>query len=158
MAHEAALTGIENFLNRYISKWPDIFLVDLRMVHGANKITVLLDGDSGINIDKCAEVNRALYKFVEEDNVFNGENFSMEVSSPGIDRPLKLLRQYARNVGRNIEVTKKDMTKVTGKLLKAGESEVCIEREVKQTKKQTEKIEVNIPFSDISQVKVLVTF
>lgn len=157
MAQEIPLSRIEVFLNQYINQWPDIFVVDIA-ISATNKITVLIDGDNGITIEKCAAANRALYKFIEGENLFNGQNFSMEVSSPGIDRPLKLNRQYKKNIGRTIEVVKKDSTRETGKLLKANDREIVMEKEIKHNKKQTAKTEITILLEDISQVKVLVTF
>ncbi len=158
MAHEVPLTEIKDFVSRYISQWPEIFLVDISIGTNSNKVSVFLDGDNGITIDRCAEVNRALYKFVENEEIFSGDNFSLEVSSPGIDRPLKLQRQYLKNIGRTVEVIRTDMTRETGKLVMADEEKLLIEKEVKPGKKQSEKIEMDIPFGDIKQVKVLVKF
>lgn len=158
MAHEVPLTEIKDFVSRYISQWPEIFLVDISIGTNSNKVSVFLDGDNGITIDRCAEVNRALYKFVENEEIFSGDNFSLEVSSPGIERPLKLQRQYLKNIGRTVEVIRTDMTRETGKLVMADEEKLLIEKEVKPGKKQSEKIEMDIPFGDIKQVKVLVKF
>ncbi len=93
MAQAVPLSKIQDFVDRYIQQWPEVFVVDIS-ISPANKITVLLDADNGMNVGRCAEVNRALYKFVEAESLFHENNFSMEVSSPGIDRPLKQLRQY----------------------------------------------------------------
>lgn len=157
MAQAVPLSKIQDFVNRYIQQWPEVFIVEIT-VSASNKITVLLDADNGMNVGRCAEVNRALYKFVEAENFFPENNFSMEVSSPGIDRPLKLLRQFTKNIGRTVEISKSDNSELCGKLVAASEDLITIEKEEKQKKKQTEKVLINIPFTDIRQVKVLVTF
>lgn len=149
---------IEQFINEYIDQWDDIFLVEVTVKKGSNKTIVLLDGDHGLNIDKCAEVNRALYKYVEEQNLFGEENFSIEVSSPGIDKPLKLLRQYKKNIGRKVQVTLNDESVMEGQLLTVDDDEISIGIEPTKKNKKTEKQITNIPFSEIRQVKVLVSF
>ncbi len=69
---------------------------------------VFIDGDQGISIEKCVMYNRALYKRLEEMQFFPDGDFSLEVSSPGLDEPLKLLRQYKKNVGRLVEIVLQD--------------------------------------------------
>ncbi len=64
--------------------------------------------------------NRALYKQIEAEGIFPDGDFSLEVSSPGLDEPLKLKRQYQKNIGRNVEVTLQDGSKKEGKLLSIG--------------------------------------
>ena len=98
---------------------PDIFLVEIR-IKPTNNIKVFLDSDNGISIDKLIQYNRKLYKDLEENSFFPGGDFSLEVSSPGLDEPLKLRRQYVKNIGRYVEVTDQDGGKngrkaVTGK-------------------------------------------
>ena len=97
-----------------------------------------MDGDQGISIDKLVQYNRSLYKQIEESNMFPNDDFSLEVSSPGLDEPLKLYRQYLKNIGRDVEVTEKDGGKKEGKLLSATEKEIVIE-EVKGRKKEEKK-------------------
>ena len=74
---------------------PVYFLVDLR-IKPINNIKVFLDGDSGITIEKCVQVNRKLYRMLEEAAFFPAGDFSLEVSSAGLDEPLKSLRQYKK--------------------------------------------------------------
>jgi len=157
MNQETALAKIQDFVELFIRKWPEVFWVDASL-NASGKLTILLDADNGMNIEKCADVNRALYKFVESERLFGENNFSIEVSSPGIDRPLKLLRQFKKNIGRNVEVVKSDNNVLVGKLLQADSETITIEKEEKSKKKQTEKILINIPFTDIRQVKVLILF
>src|SRR5690606_37330679 len=97
---ETALEKIEQFVLEQIESLPEAFLIDINSTPG-NNITVLLDADDGITIDRCIKINRALYKYIEETGLFPDNNFSLEVSSPGVDRPLQSHRQYLKNIGRN---------------------------------------------------------
>jgi ribosome maturation factor RimP len=134
----------------------DIFLVDIR-VKPTNNIKIYLDADSGLGIEKCIRINRALYKLIEENSVFTDGDFSLEVSSPGIDEPLKLHRQYVKNTGRDVEVLLNDLTKKTGKLIGVTENNILIEfTEGKNKKAVTQQLE--IPFSNIKETKVLIKF
>jgi len=66
---------------------------------------VFLDADSGLDIGKSADINRKLYKLIEEAGLFPDGDFSLEVSSPGVDTPLRLPRQFKKNIGRTLEIT-----------------------------------------------------
>src|SRR6185312_11595217 len=107
MSTSAEIVKIEEFVKQIIKNSENLFLVEVKSAPG-NKITVLLDGDNGITIDNCTSVNKALYKFIEETALFGNNNFSLEVSSFGVDRPLKLLRQYKKNISRTVEVVLND--------------------------------------------------
>ena len=134
----------------------DIFLVDIR-IKPTNNVKIFLDADTGLSIDKCIKINRALYKLIEEGNVFTAGDFSLEISSPGIDEPLKLHRQYVKNIGRDVEVTFKDNTKKAGKLIAADENEIVIEFTEGKNKKAVQKT-LNIALSDIKETVVQIKF
>ena len=134
----------------------DIFLVDLK-VKPTNNIKIYLDADSGLGIERCIKINRALYKQIEEQGLYPDGDFSLEVSSPGVDEPLKLLRQYIKNKGRNVEVTYNDGTKKEGKLLEVGEDSITIEFTEGKGKKAVVH-QPTIPFAEIKQTKVLIKF
>lgn len=150
------LEKIEDFVNHFIEKSPDLFLVDVKSTPG-NKITVLLDGDKGITIDNCTVINKALYKFIEETGLFGDSNFSLEVSSFGVDRPLQLLRQYKKNIGRTVEVVMNDGTKAEGKLIEVNEENITIEEKTGKGNKMTKKT-TTILFNQIKHTTVLITF
>jgi ribosome maturation factor RimP len=147
---------IENFVLRFIEKSEDIFLVDLKITPG-NQITVLLDADNGITIEKCTVINKALYKFIEESGFFPDGNFSLEVSSPGVGKPLKLLRQYKKNIGRRLEVELEDGTKTEGKLTEVTNEAITLEEQEGKGKKMTTKM-TTILFNQIKEATVLITF
>ena len=147
---------IEDFIDAELKSSEDVFLVELKITPG-NDIKVFLDADNGITIEKCTKLNRALYKHMEETAMFPDNNFSLEVSSPGIDEPLKLNRQYLKNIGRKVEVTLTDETKKEGKLIAVTQDEITMEERTgtgKKLKTQT----TNILFNQIKHTVVLVTF
>ena len=96
--------AIEDFVNAQLMGSEDVFLVEVKVIPG-NNIKIFLDADEGITIEKCIKINRALYNQIEESELFPNGDFSLEVSSPGIDEPLKLQRQYKKNIGRIVEIT-----------------------------------------------------
>ena len=95
--------------------------------------------------------------FIEEGELYPENNFSLEVSSPGVDRPLQLHRQYLKNVGRKVEVLYTDGNKLEGTLTQVNEGGVVIEQQEGKGKKMIKK-EVTILFNEIKHTTVLITF
>src|SRR5664279_3285374 len=126
MSEITPLKNIEDFVAGIASQSGTIFPVEIK-ISPANDIKVFLDADDGITIEKCTKVNKALYKYIEESGLFPDGNFSLEVSSPGIDEPLKLFRQYKKNIGRKIEVVMHDGSRAEGKLVNINPDEIVIE-------------------------------
>lgn len=151
-----SLEQIELFVKKLIEDNSEIFLVEVKSTPG-NKITVLLDSDKGITIEHCTKINRALYKFIEESEFFPDGNFSLEVSSPGVDRPLQLLRQYKKNIGRSLEVTLLDGTHLEGKLTEVNDDHIILEQQIGKGKKMTMNT-VTILVNQIKHAYVLITF
>ena len=132
------------------------FLVDVKISPG-NNIKVFVDGDSGISIEKCVQYNRALYKQIEETALFPGGDFSLELSSPGLDEPLKLLRQYKKNIGRLVELVLQDGSKKEGRLMEVSEDGIIVE-ETKGKNKKKEVINHTFLFTNIKTTKIQVVF
>jgi ribosome maturation factor RimP len=132
----------------------DMFLTNIR-IKPTNNIKVFLDADSGLDIGKCATINRKLYHAMEEAGLYPDGDFSLEVSSPGIDEPLNSLRQYKKNVGRTIEVTPLAGEPIVGLLKEVGEDSLHLS--IKGTKKAP-PMEKEIPLTEIKTVIVQVTF
>ena len=156
MTTSSELEKVEEFVKHFIEKSESLFLVEVKSAPG-NKITVLLDGDRGVTIDNCTSVNKALYKFIEETQLFGSNNFSLEVSSFGVDRPLKLLRQYIKNIGRMIEVVLNEGTKFEGTLTQVNEENIVIEEKTGKANKMKIKT-TTILFNQIKHTTVLITF
>jgi ribosome maturation factor RimP len=151
-----SIQAIESLIGQLLSETEDIFIVSVR-IKPTNNIKVYLDADAGLSIDKCVKINRAMYRTIEEEGWYPDGNFSLEVSSPGIDEPLQLIRQYKKNIGRNVEVTMVDETKLQGKLVAVAEDAISIEYTEGKNKKAV-LITKEIPFNSIKQTIVLISF
>lgn len=134
----------------------DIFLVSIK-IKPTNNFKIYIDADSGLGIEKCIKINRALYKIMEEMGMYPEGDFSLEISSPGLDEPLKLLRQYKKNVGRDVEVVTTDEQKREGKLTEVTEEKITIVYTEGKGKKAVVKTD-DIAFADIKQTKVQIKF
>ncbi|MDB5152623.1 MAG: rimP [Mucilaginibacter sp.] len=134
----------------------DLFLVDVKM-HSNGKLVILVDGDKGIGIADCAAISRHVGFHLEEENVLDTA-YNLEVSSPGLDAPLVLPRQYVKNVGRNLAIKMADGTKKEGKLTGITEDAVIIEEISKQKGNKAEAIESVVPLTQITETKVLISF
>ena len=156
MSIEGQIQALEQKIITLIEGEPDIFLVEIS-VKPTNNVKVFLDSDSGMSLDKLIQYNRKLYKDLEENSFFPGGDFSLEVSSPGLDEPLKLRRQYLKNIGRGVEVTRIDGEKNEGKLLQVGETEIVVEEEKGKGKKK-ELVQHTILFDNIKSTKIQIKF
>ena len=134
---------------------PKHFLVDVIVSkHKPMKVTVILDGDEGITIDDCSKLSRALSSAIDEGKWVTDENFTLEVSTPGLDHPLKLIRQYKKNVGRGLTVHQADKLKIQGVLQAADDVKIILT--IEEGKKQTKNIEIN--YTEIEKAFVTVSF
>ena len=154
MSRENQIETVQKLLQPLLVE--DIFLVDIR-IKPTNNIKIYLDADTGLGIERCIKINRALYKIMEEMSIYPDGDFSLEVSSPGIDEPLKIHRQYLKNVGREVEIKLNDDTIKIGKLLAATENELSLEYTEGKNKKAVTH-NVTIPFTDIRQTTVQIKF
>ena len=151
-----SIQAIETLVGQLLSETEDTFLVSIR-IKPTNNIKVFLDADSGLNIDKCVKINRAMYRTIEVKGWYPEGNFSLEVSSPGIDEPFKIFRQYTKNIGRNVEVILNDGSIVEGKLLEANENLIQLEYTEGKNKKAVTVVK-EIPFDQIKQTTVQIAF
>jgi ribosome maturation factor RimP len=141
----------------------DLFLVDVEIAgsQAMRKIIVLIDGDSGVTVEDCARISRKLGSLLEEQGLIEVA-YVLEVSSPGIDQPLKLKRQYVKNIGRRFSFTLTDGKVKTGKLEEVKEDLILIQEElVEKTGGKSKKVKlvpVEIPFNEIKKSNVLITF
>jgi len=156
MQKDSVLDNIEELVNRFLENEPEYFLVEVK-VKATNNIKVFIDGDKGISIEKCVQFNRQLYKIIEGTDLFPQGDFSLEVSSPGIDKPLKLQRQYLKNTGRNVEILFNDDSVKSGRLLQVSNDDLILEEIVGKGKK-AETRQLVIPFSNIKTTTVQIEF
>lgn len=156
MSTEHQIEQIKGLVDQILEGNTEVFLVDIR-IKPVNNFRVFLDGDSGVSIATCVSVNRKMYKLIEEQGLYPDGNFSLEVSSPGLDEPLKLHRQYRKNINRIVEVTLADGQKMEGTLKEVAEAFIIVE-ETKGKNKKKETIPHTVPFENIKTTKIQVIF
>ncbi len=156
MNNELQIAKLEGLVNQVLGGDEGFFLVEIR-IKPTNNIKVFIDGDQGVSIEKCVSVNRKMYKLIEEQEIYTDGNFALEVSSPGLDEPLKMIRQYRKNINRQVEVTLVDGAKTEGILKEVGEDQIVVE-ETKGKNKKKETVSHSIPFNNIKTTKVQVIF
>ena len=137
----------------------DCFLVAIKL-QANNVLKVFIDNDSGLVVDQCRRVSRYLESYLDEEQ-WLGEQYTLEVSSPGIDRPLRLKRQYHKNIGRTLLVETKEGLKRQGVLVEVVADgfflEELIVTKVKKKKKK-EIVKSLIPFDIVEKAKVKISF
>jgi ribosome maturation factor RimP len=135
---------------------PSYFLVHIKVKPG-HIIRVYIDGDQGLPIKQCTSFNRRLYKAIEEAAWFPEGDFALEVSSPGVDEPLLLNRQYVKNIGRNVEVILNDEKVYVGNLKEVTDKDILIEWTAGKGKKASQE-QLLIPFENIKSTIVQIQF
>lgn len=156
MQTETIIEALEQKINTLLEGHPSHFLVEIR-IKPTNNIKVFIDADEGIMLSTLINYNRKLYKEIEESGLFPADDFSLEVSSPGLDEPLKKHRQYKKNVGRYVHIAKNDGAIVEGKLTATADDGVIVETETGKGKKKEIKQET-VLFTDIKTTKIQVKF
>jgi ribosome maturation factor RimP len=144
---------------------PNIYIVDIKLKTGSkNVLSILLDTDSGITISEIATVSRKLNRYFEEEDPFSFA-FDLQVSSPGIGKPLAMRRQYHRHVGRKLKVVLLDGTEVGGRLREVREEDIVLDLPPKKKKKnpasagaEADENEKIITFDSIKEAKVEISF
>jgi ribosome maturation factor RimP len=135
----------------------DQFIVDVIAAskNGPGKILVIVDGDRGINIDACAEISRKLSKALDDAGLMQ-HNYLLEVSTPGVEHPLRLKRQYTKHIGRSLKIKLREEI-VEGKLVALDGDNVTLSYETGSGKTKETQTRI-IPFADIEKAFVLVSF
>ena len=136
---------------------PDQFLVDVvvKGYKGPKKVLIIIDSDKGITIDDCANLSREISKEFDDSQLFD-DRYMLEVSTPGLDQPLRLTRQYHKNIGRRVKVVIQEQV-LEGKLVEVGDEKIKLEQEIGTGKHKETRI-VEISFSEIDKTFVLVSF
>lgn len=152
---------LEEIVLELIKEDESLFLVDAEIKGNVGNLTVvvLIDGDQGVDIDRCAEISRELGNILEEEEMIESK-YRLEVSSPGIEQPIKLIRQYHKNIGRDFKVDTFDGEQFKGKLIEVLESELVFNELTEQPKRPNKYSDekVNISLDNINKAKVLISF
>lgn len=140
------------------------FIVDVVISsrQGPRKVLILLDGDQGVSIDDCADLSREVAKALDEHNWIE-DNYTLEVSTAGIDQPLKLLRQYKKNIGRRVKIKLKEAAiedgalTLEGALAEVDADKIVLNQDAGSGKKKEVRTR-EIPFTEIEKTLVMVSF
>ena len=141
-------------LVREVLDGTDKFLVDLHISRD-NRINISIDGDNGITIDDCIELSRHV-----EGHLNRGvEDFELNVASAGLDCPLKMVRQYKKNVGRSLKVETADGNTRQGELLEATDEKIVLKLDLtKKQKKEGVSDAFECLYKDIKTAKIVIKF
>ena len=137
----------------------DCFLVESKL-NLNNRLEVFIECDNSLTLKKCQKISRYLEGFIDEQQ-WLGEKYVLEVSSPGIGKPLKLKRQYQKNIGRKVEVNFEEGKPQSGQLIEVADDSITIEYEIivkEGKKKRKEMTQQVIPFENIKKAVVKATF
>ncbi len=140
-------------ISNEIAEKLNFFVIDITF-RGDNRkkiIEVFVDAEKNIDADNLAEISREINSIIEDQDIIQ-QAYRLDVSTPGVDRPLKFLKQFPKHINRNFEVTYKteDETRtITGKLLSVEREELTF---------LSDKKEVLIEFKNITTAKVIISF
>lgn len=147
-----------HLLTEGLADKPSVFLIDLTITD-ANKIIVTLDGDNGVQLQDCIDVSRSIDQNLDREEL----DFSLEVASVGVGSPLKMVRQYKKNVGRMLIVKLLDATTIEAKLDGATDEHIVLSWEAREPKKigkgkETIQKRKEIPYNEIKEAIVTIIF
>lgn len=147
---------VTKLVNDKIADREDLFLVSVKFVPNGT-LSILVDGDDGLSIQDCAAISRHVGYILEEENVIEAA-YNIEVSSPGIDSPLTLERQFNKNIGRNVVVTLVGGEKHEGTLLSYTSEGITIKESIKEKGKKAFLQESLFNIDNVVETKVLISF
>lgn len=134
----------------------DLFIVSIKMQRNG-LLQISIDGDQGVPIEDCAKISRHVGFHLEEENAIETA-YRLEVASPGVDTPLLLHRQYVKNIGRLVRINGVEGQKIEGELMHVNDTSITINQKIKEKGKKATTQEREIPFTDITETKVLISF
>ena len=139
---------IGEWLNPLIEEM-GLFLVDVKAANRA-KIEVFADGDTGITISQCADISRFLEKHLDGSGLVS-DHYTLDVSSPGMDNPLRVPRQYKKRIGRILEIVKTDGTDLQAELLAADDEKIRLKELAKPEKKKKKGVASPSPLERVGE-------
>lgn len=149
---------VSNLIAEELENNSSLFLVDLS-ISESYKITVTLDGDNGVTLQDCIDVSRAVENNLDREE----QDFSLEVASAGVSSPLKLVRQYKKNIGRNLKVKTNASEIIEAKLEAADDDKITLTWTAREPKKigkgkETVTHQRDIPYTEIKEAIVTIIF
>ena len=148
---------VKQVLEEALLEKPSVFLIDLTITDSF-KIIIGIDGDNGVVLQDCIDISRAVENNLDREE----QDFSLEVASVGVGSPLKLVRQYKKNIGRTL-IVKTNTENIEAELVEANDLFIILSWKAREPKKigkgkETVQKEQQIPYSDIKEAIVTVTF
>lgn len=148
---------VNALIEEALSERPSVFLIDLTITD-AFKIIVSLDGDNGVALQDCIDISRAIESSLDREE----QDFSLEVASVGVGSPLKMIRQYKKNIGRTL-IVKTQTEIIEAELVEANDVFIILSWKAREPKKvgkgkETVQKELQLPYADIKEAIVTVTF
>jgi len=140
---------IERLVEEYV-RGTGLFLVSVK-VSNTNRIIVLADKNEGITIDECAAIHRNIENGLDREK----EDFELQISSPGLDMPFVVIKQYLKNEGKKVEVTDNEESKYIGKLKNVTEGGFELETEIKTKGRTIELKDISFNFEQIKSTKAI---
>jgi ribosome maturation factor RimP len=140
-----------------LSEKPSVFLIDLNITDSF-KIIVTLDGDNGVTLQDCIDISRSIENNLDREE----QDFSLEVASIGVGSPLKMVRQYKKNVGRTL-IVKLATETIEAELVEAHDNFIILSWKAREPKKigkgkETIQKRQEILYTEIKEAIVTVTF
>lgn len=139
MGTELIKSKLEEWLTPILAA-KDFFLVDIKLSLGGKKVEIFVDSDTGIQIDECATISRKLEEHLDGSGLIP-DNYTLEVSSPGMSNPLRVPRQYKRRIGRILEIVKTNGETFEAELLEATDEGIKLKEVLVEKKKKKGKVE-----------------
>ncbi|PJJ09585.1 ribosome maturation factor RimP [Flavobacterium sp. 1] len=148
---------VKQVVEEALQEKPSIFLIDLTITDSF-KIIIGIDGDNGVVLQDCIDISRAVEGSLDREE----QDFSLEVASVGVGSPLKLVRQYKKNIGRTL-IVKTNTENIEAELVEANDLFIILSWKAREAKKvgkgkETVQKELQIPYTDIKEAVVTVTF
>lgn len=148
---------VEQLVIETLGENSPLFLISLEFLPD-NKISIIIDGDEGVSLSECIRISKAVEANLDREE----EDFSLEVSTPDITKPLAVFRQFKKNIGRTLSV-KTEEGKIEGKLVEVIGEDIVLKWSAREPKpigkgKVTVEKSATISYSNIVQAKVKLIF
>ena len=149
---------VSQLLHQALEENKELFLIDFT-INESNKIEVILDGDNGVLLQDCINISRAIEHNLDREE----HDFSLEVASAGVSRPLKLIRQYKKNIGRTLKVKTTNGIEIEAQLQLVDEEKITLSWKTREAKtvgkgKETVQKTQEIPYNQIKEAIVIIKF
>ena len=154
MAEKAAAPNLRPILEPVVTSMGlDLEDVQLRPAGRRTLVRVLVDQDGGVDLDTVAEASQAIGDALDVSNAMGESPYVLEVSSPGVDRPLTEARHWRRNATRNVKIDMKDGNTIVGRIVGINDEDVITIKKADKAETET-----TINMNDVARAIVQVEF